>query len=353
MSERKTLGEELTQRGVSRRSLLTYCSYLAALMALPPGSAPVMAEALAGTRRRSVIWLSFQECTGCTESLTRSFKPTLEDLIFNLISLDYHHTLQAASGASAGEALLASMKENAGKYIVVVDGSVPTGNDGYSTIAGVSNLQMLKETVERAAFVIAVGTCAAFGGISRARPNPTGAAPVSEFVKGVPLINVSGCPPVPEAMTGTIVHLLSFGAPPALDRLKRPRAFFGETVHDRCYRLPFYNHELFARSFDDEGARKGWCLYKVGCRGPIASNACATLKWNGGVSFPIQSGHGCLGCSEPGFWDMGGFYKPLATPMRRADADSGATSATGATPEEPAGEIQSVRPIRRIDGEQA
>jgi hydrogenase small subunit len=172
---------------------------------------------------------------------------------------------------------------------------------------------MLEETVKDAFAVIAIGSCAAFGGIPGANPNPTGAVPVSEIIKDKPLINISGCPPIPEAMTGTLAYLLSFGSIPELDHLGRPKAFFGETIHDRCYRRPFYDRGMFAKSFDDEGARQGWCLYEVGCKGPVTYNACATLKWNGGVSFPVQSGHGCLGCSEPGFWDMGGFYKPLST----------------------------------------
>jgi len=329
MSDRKTLGEELDRRGISRRELLRYTTTLTVLMMLPPAAAPAMAEALAKTRRQSVIWLSFQECTGCTEALTRSFSPTLENLIFNLISLDYHHTLQAASGAAAEEARTAAMRENAGKYIVVVDGSVPLANEGYSTIAGQSNLAMLKETVEQASAVIAVGTCAAFGGIPQAKPNPTGAVAISEIVKDKPVINISGCPPIPEAMTGTIAYFLSFGKVPELDHLGRPKAFFGENIHDRCYRRPFYERGLFAESFDDEGARKGWCLYKLGCKGPITYNACATLKWNGGTSFPIQSGHGCLGCSEPHFWDMGGFYTPLATPMSNLGLAVAAGAAAG------------------------
>ena len=312
MSNDRTLGEQLAARGISRRSFLKYATYTASLMALPPSLASTMAEGLANARRQSVIWLSFQECTGCTESITRSYNPTLEDLIFNFISLDYHHTLQAASGHAAEEARLAAMEENKGKYIVVVDGSVPLNQDGsYSTIAGISNLQMLQETVENAFAVIAVGTCAAFGGLPHAVPNPTGAVPISEIVTNKPIINISGCPPIPEAMTGTISYLLSFGKIPELDALGRPLAFFGETIHDRCYRRPFYDRGMFAKSFDDEGARKGWCLYELGCKGPVAYNACATQKWNGGVSFPIQSGHGCLGCSEPGFWDKGGFYQPL------------------------------------------
>ncbi len=315
MASSETLGELLSKRGVSRRAFLKYAAYTASLMALPPSAAQVMAQGLARARRQSVIWLSFQECTGCTESITRSMSPTLEDLIFDFISLDYHHTLQAASGEAAEHAREAAMKENKGKYIVVVDGSVPVKDDGiYSAIAGVSNLKMLEETVKDCFAVVSVGTCAAFGGIPKAAPNPTGAVPISDLVKNKPVINISGCPPIAEAMTGTLSYVLSFGKVPELDKYGRPLAFFGEAIHDRCYRRPFYEKGLFADSFDDEGARKGWCLYKVGCKGPIAYNACATVKWNGGVSFPIQSGHGCLGCSEPDFWDQGGFYTPLSAP---------------------------------------
>ncbi len=314
MDDRETIGELLARRGVSRRALLKYTSYLASLLALPPMASQAMADALAKTRRQSVIWLSFQECTGCTESLTRSFNPTIEDMIFDIISLDYQETLMAASGTAAEAARLTAMAANKGKYIVVVDGSVSTKDGGvYSTNAGKTNLEVLKETAQDALAVISVGTCAAFGGIPHARPNPTGAEPVSQIITDKPVINISGCPPIPEAMAGTIAYLVTFNKLPDLDHLNRPRAFFGDSIHDRCYRRPFYDRGLFAKGFDDEGARRGWCLYEVGCKGPVTHNACATLKWNGGVSFPIQSGHGCLGCSEPNFWDKGGFYTPLAS----------------------------------------
>lgn len=331
MSDHRSIGEELRGRGVSRRALLKYTSYLASIMALPPTAATVMAEALAKARRQSVIWLSFQECTGCTESLTRSFSPTLEDLILNLISLDYHETLLAVSGVAAEEARLAAMRENKGKYVVVVDGSVSTRDGGvYSTNAGKTNLEVLKETAADALAVISVGTCAAFGGIPRAKPNPTGAVPVSEIVTGKPVINISGCPPIAEVIAGTIAYLVTFNRLPDLDQLKRPKAFFGDAIHDRCYRRPFYDKGLFAKSFDDVGARKGWCLYEVGCKGPITYNACATLKWNGGVSFPIQSGHGCIGCSEPDFWDKGGFYTPISGFVGSNAAIVGGAAAAGA-----------------------
>ncbi len=326
MAKDETLIEALQRRGISRRSFLKFCASTASLMALPPAMIPAVAQALEQSRRPSVIWLSFQECTGCTESLTRSHSPTVEGLIFDAISLDYHHTLQAASGQAAEAARMAAMEENFGNYLVVVDGSIPTANPGYSTIAGISNRDMLMETARGAAAIISVGTCAAFGGIPHARPNPTGAVAVSELVTDKPIINVSGCPPIPVVISGVLTHFLTFGTLPALDELGRPRAFFGQSIHDRCYRRPFYDKGLFAETFDDEGAKKGWCLYKLGCKGPTSFNACATAKWNSGTSFPIQSGHPCLGCSEPDFWDSGGFYKPLSTPT----ADIGATLVYGA-----------------------
>lgn len=309
-----TVGEALQRHGVRRRDFLKFCAGLASMLALPAGAAAQMADALSKARRPSVIWLSFQECTGCTESLTRSASPTLENLIFDLISLDYHHTLQAASGEAAESAREAAIRENAGKYLVVVDGSVPLGNPGYSTIAGVANVDVLKATVKDAAAVIAMGTCAAYGGLPAAQPNPTGAVAISELVKDKPVVNIPGCPPIATVMTGVIAHYLAFGALPELDGLRRPKAFYGETIHDRCYRRPFYDQGKFAETFDDEGARRGWCLFKLGCKGPVTYNACATVKWNGGVSFPIQSGHGCIGCAEPGFWDGGGFYEALSMP---------------------------------------
>jgi hydrogenase small subunit len=311
-----TLGQRLTERGISRRAFIKFCTALTSLMALPPGMAPVMAQALAKAVRPSVIWLPFQECTGCTESITRADSPSIEGLIFDMISLDYHETLMAAAGTAAESARDKVVKENFGKYLLLVDGSIPTKDDGiYSTIGGVTNLELLKELAKGAAAIVAIGSCASFGGIPKANPNPTGAVAVSDIIKDKPIINVSGCPPIPAVIVGTLAHYITFGAIPELDKLGRPANFFGETIHDRCYRRPFYDQGKFAKSFDDEGARKGWCLFELGCKGPVTYNACATVKWNGGVSFPIQSGHGCLGCSEPDFWDAGSFYKPLSAPI--------------------------------------
>lgn len=324
-----TVGDALRANGISRRSFLKFCAATASLMALPPTAATAIAAALEAARRPSVIWLSFQECTGCTESLTRSHSPSIEGLIFDAISLDYHHTLQAASGHGAEDARLAAIKENHGKYIVVVDGSIPLKDNGiYSTIAGMTNLEMLKETAEAAAAIVAVGSCATFGGLPNANPNPTGAVSVSEIIKDKPIINVPGCPPIPVVISGVLAQFLTFGLP-ELDHLGRPMAFYGQSIHDRCYRRPFYERGQFAETFDDEGAKKGWCLYKLGCKGPTTYNACATTKWNDGTSFPIESGHGCIGCSEPRFWDAGGFYEPISSPTTSFKGDLGVAAGVG------------------------
>ena len=126
---------------------------------------------------------------------------------------------------------------------------------------------MLMEAVEGAAAVIAVGTCAAFGGLPAAKPNPTGAVSVMDVVKDKPVINVSGCPPLPMVITGVLAQYLVFGKLPELDEYHRPLAFFGQSIHDRCYRRPFYDKGLFAETFDDEGAQQGLVPVPAGLQG--------------------------------------------------------------------------------------
>ena len=317
--------------GVTRRALFKLCIASASLLAMPGSLAPVMAAVLAEKRRRPLIWLSFQECTGCTESLTRSYAPTLERLLFEFRSLDYHHTLQAASGEAAEIARLRTMSSYSGEYLLVVDGSIPVEAGGaYSTSGGVSNLDLLWECAASAAAVIALGSCASFGGLPAAAPNPTGARDVATLMREglVPtraLVNLPGCPPIPEALAAVLVHYLVFDRFPELDSLNRPRVLYGATVHEGCSRYHHFANGRFARAFDDEGARMGWCLLELGCRGPLTHNACPTLRWNQGTSYPIGAGHPCLGCAEPYFWDRGGFYSAL-----RADTGTSATGETAA-----------------------
>ena len=309
---RPTIWEQAQSQGYSRRDFIQFCAWLAAAAGIEAAAVPRVVEALQVKPRLPVVWFHFQECTCCSESFIRSSHPIVGDIVLDKISLDYTETLQAAAGRQAEEALHNTMQKYPGEYLMLVEGSIPTGNGGvYCCIGGRSALDIVQEAAGGAKAIIAWGSCASNGCIQAANPNPTGATPVHEIVSGKPIIKVPGCPPIGEVMAGTIVHLLAFDTIPQLDGLGRPKAFYSRRVHDTCYRRPNYDAGLFVNSFDDDSAKRGYCLYKMGCRGPVTYNACGVTRWNNGVSFPIQSGHGCIGCSEANFWDNGPFYRHL------------------------------------------
>jgi hydrogenase small subunit len=309
-----TLGEELEARGVTRRAFLTFCANLTATLALPSVFAERIARALETSEKPTVVWLEFQDCAGNTESFLRAHNPGVADLVLDVISLDYHETIMAAAGAQAEAA-----KEEAiarGGHIVVVEGSVPTAGGGvYCTIAGKTAIQHLEEAASGAAAIINVGTCSSFGGIPAASPNPTGARGVPSVISNVPIINLPGCPMNVDNLVGTIAHFVTFGALPATDGQGRPLFAYGQRIHDKCERRAHFDAGQFAVEWGDEGHRKGWCLYKLGCKGPSTFHNCPTQRWNMGTSWPVGAGHGCVGCSEADFWDtMSPFYERLPKP---------------------------------------
>jgi hydrogenase small subunit len=311
---RLTIWEHAQSQGYSRRDFIQFCSWIAAAAGIEASAVGRVVHALETKPRLPVVWFHFQECTCCSESFIRSSHPIVGDIVLDKISLDYTETLQAAAGKQAEEALHQTMEKYNGEYLMLVEGSIPTEAGGiYCCIGGRTALDIVQEAARGAKAIVAWGSCASNGCIQAAKPNPTGASPVHEVISGKPIINVPGCPPIAEVMAGTIVHVLTFDTIPQLDRLGRPRAFYGRRVHDTCYRRPNYDAGLFVESFDDENAKRGYCLYQMGCRGPVTYNACGVMRWNNGVSFPIQSGHGCIGCSEANFWDNGPFYRHLAS----------------------------------------
>ena len=309
---KETYYESIIKQGYNRRDFMKFATYIAAYMGLETSMVGQVAKSLETTHRLPVIWEHFQECTCCSESFIRSDHPIVSDIILDKISLDYTLTLMAASGHQAEAAKRATMDKYKGEYILCVEGSVPMGDDGnYCCIAGRSAKDLLIEAAEGAKAIIAWGSCATNGCVQAASPNPTKATPIHKIIKNKPIIRVPGCPPIGEVMAGIIVHVVTFGRLPELDRLGRPKAFYAKRVHDSCYRRPYYDAGLFAETFDDQNAKDGYCLYKLGCKGPMTYNSCGTIKWNNGVSYPIQSGHGCIGCSEEDFWDNGPFYEKM------------------------------------------
>jgi len=297
--------------GLSRRSFMKFCSLMAGSLGLSAGAAPKIAQALTSPAKRPpVIWLHGQECTGCTETLLRPSHPTLENLILDIISLDYHETLCAGAGHQAEESLHKSMEANAGKFVLVIEGAIPVKDNGiYCMIGGRTFLSMVEEAAARAGAIIAIGSCAAWGGIPSADPNPTGATSAPEVLKGKTVVTIPGCPPNPYNFLSTVVHFLTFGKLPALDAKGRPKFAYGRLIHENCERRPHFDAGRFALQFGDEGHRKGYCLYKLGCKGPETYANCPDILFNdvGGNAWPVGTGHPCFGCVEEGI----GFNKPL------------------------------------------
>ncbi len=297
---------------VSRRSFLKGCAMAAAALGLSDELVPKLAEAAASPKRPPVVWLHFQECTGCTEGLLRASHPDIATLILDIISLDYHETVMAAAGHQAEEILSSTIDKYSGKFICVAEGAVPTKDGGiYCKIGGRTALEIIKDVAPKAAAVISIGTCASFGGVQAASPNPTGAKGIGD-VLGKQVINIPGCPPNPIAFLGTVLHLLTFKRPPELDSLGRPLFAYGRRNHDQCERRAHFDEGRFVEQFGDANHKKGYCLYKVGCKGPVTYANCPAVRFNDVSVWPVGAGHGCIGCTEPNFWDTcSPFYERL------------------------------------------
>jgi hydrogenase small subunit len=282
---------------------------MAGALALPKSSEELISQALTSPSRVPVVWLELQDCAGCSEAFLRASAPTAAEVVLDILSVDYHETIMAASGKRAEEAKEATIA--AGGYLLVVEGSVSLDEDkGYCCIGGKSSVQLLQEAAKNALAVVAVGNCASFGGLPKANPNPTNAVGVMDLIKDKPVLNIPGCPMNPVNLTATVVHFLTFGALPEMDALHRPMFAFGHLIHDNCERRGHFAAGEFVREWGDEGHRLGYCLYKMGCKGPMTYHNCPSVRFNEGTNWPIGAGHPCIGCSEPGFWDLE-TYKPI------------------------------------------
>lgn len=331
MKDSKSIAKMLEEKGFTRRDFMKWAGAMTAMIGLPSAFAPSVVRAAELADRLPVIWLHMAECTGCSESLVRTDTPTIDSLIFDYISLEYHETLMAASGWQAEENLEGAIEKYKGNYILMVEGGIPSGSDEfYLTVGplGKTGAEHCRHAAASAAAIFAIGTCSSFGGVQAANPNPTSAKPLSK-ITNKPVINVPGCPPSEKNIVGNVLHYILFGTLPALDNYGRPKWAYGRRIHDLCERRGHFDAGEFVQSFGDEGAKQGYCLYKVGCKGPYTFNNCSQERFNSHTSWPIQAGHGCIGCSEPEFWDhMGPFEEPLADRLYNTVFDGAGADAT-------------------------
>ncbi|HHL39490.1 MAG TPA: twin-arginine translocation signal domain-containing protein [Deltaproteobacteria bacterium] len=305
----------LELKGVSRRSFLKFCAQAAALLGLSQAAVPRIAEAVERmSRRPPLVWLDFMECLGCTESFINATYPEVDRIILEILSLEYHEAVNAAAGEKAHENLWKAV--DAGGFLCVVEGAVATGIPSAMTIGGLTSMEIMERVGRRADAVVAVGMCATHGGTQGASPNPTGAVGVGEFLKSrsiaTPVINLPGCPVNPENIISTVLRYLLLGALPELDAYGRPLDLYGRTIHDNCPRRGHFDEGRFVERFGTVEEARGYCLYKVGCRGPETFSNCPQVLWNNRQNWCIGAGAPCIGCFEPRFWDrFADFYEPL------------------------------------------
>jgi hydrogenase small subunit len=285
---------------LSRRAFLDLCKGSA--LGIGAFKLAQLGEVLASPGAPTVIWLQGAGCTGCSVSflnrISRSAPLTAADALVRTIHLAYHPTLMAAAGESATRVL--RDVQNSGSFVLAVEGGVPTAFGGACCWAynadgrDVTFLSAVGSLAAKARAVLSIGTCAAYGGVASTAANPAGVKSVSEAT-GKATINIPGCPPHPDWIVWTIANHLtdSIGR---LDRLGRPRALFGKTVHDRCPRTP-------------PGEQHKRCLEPWGCQGKRTFGACPRAGFNNGVSWCVDQNSPCLGCTEPTF---------AAASMRRA-----------------------------------
>jgi hydrogenase small subunit len=300
---------------LSRRSFLELSAKLCAVMGLGASAIPRLAEAAEELANGTapVLWLQGQSCSGCSISLLDADAIGPVQLLTRYISLTFHQTLSAATGRQAVDTVNKII--TAGGYILMVEGAVPAGMPTACTFGGEPFGAQLVRAAKAAKAVLAVGSCASFGGIPGAENNPTGAISAAQYLKdqGVhtPTILIPGCPCHPDWLLGTVTHVLKLGLPP-LDALGRPQAFFSRRMHDQCPRFADYERERFAKTFGEEG-----CLFKLGCLGPLTHTDCALRHWNGGVNSCIRAGAPCIGCGGEQFAAQANL--PFITKKRAAE----------------------------------
>ena len=269
------------------------------------------------SRRMQVIWIQGQSCSGCSISLLNGMQPDIASLITRQISLNFHQTLMSGTGSVAISVLEEAVRNRRKDFVLIVEGAIPTKDDEYCTIGEINGKpvgvrQWIKDLGENAQAIVAVGTCATYGGIPGAvirttGDNPTGAKGLWDILPRNKVINVPGCPPHPDWMMGTLLYYGLKGMP-ELDEYNRPKLFFGTTVHEKCTRLPDYKAGRFAKYWGDEG-----CLYLLGCLGMDSGCDIPTRKWVDGTNSCTGCGSGCIGCTEEPYPDYGsrGLYKHL------------------------------------------
>ncbi|MFZ5927384.1 MAG: hydrogenase small subunit [Acidobacteriota bacterium] len=312
----------MSNHGIPRREFMRWASAATALTPFHEAFLPRLGAALAdAVREYPLIWMQNAACSGCSVSVINTIHPSIKNVILDQILpghqlfLNYHSTLMAAAGRLSTDAALETAKKNQGKYVFIVEGAIPTRDGGIDGTLGeeggkpVTMLEWVRRLAPGAMAILAVGTCAAYGGLPAAAPNPTQSKGIGDVLKilsvNVPVINIPGCPCHPDWFIGTVARVLLYGIPPAkdLDEHGRLKVYYGKSVHNRCIFRDYLDDGIFATKFGEVG-----CMLEIGCKGPFTHADCPIRQWNSGVNWCINANAPCMGCTEPGFPDA---HSPL------------------------------------------
>lgn len=295
----------LERRGISRRGFINLCTAACVAFGLDLGFAPRMADAaVAKLGKKPVVWLQGQSCTGCSESLLSSLSPGPAEIVLDMLSIRFHPTIMAASGEQAVRAAEDTIAT--GGYLLILEGSIPTADPRYCLVDGRPLLEQFQEAAANAEAVIAVGSCASYGGIPRA--GFTGACGARDVLEGIPVVNIPSCPAKPTRLLGTLLYYFSLEELPPLDEDGRPVPYYRRYLqHDSCPRRAHYERGEFLIDWNNPDTAD-WCLFYMGCKGPYTYTDCPRIWWNDGVNYCVRAGSPCAGCTQPEFYDQ---FTPL------------------------------------------
>ena len=309
---------------ISRRLFLKYCGASSLVLAScgidsrgPDGSLEQrddLASVLPPGAGARVIWLTGSGCGGCSVSFLNRFSTTAPvsaaDVLMNVAVVGFQPVIMAAAGDQAVAAAEAFYAGGEGTYVLVVEGAIPTAFNGAACVLwrdasgqDVTVLQAVQRYAASATAILSIGTCAAYGGVSAASPNP-GAVQGLSTATGLKTINIPGCPPHPDWIVAGLAGVLS-DAPMSLDTQGRPESIYGSNIHVSCPR-----NQGASTVFATTHGVDNQCLRQLGCRGPVTTAPCPSGLWNNGRNWCVDANGPCVGCTESSFPQVG-----LRTPV--------------------------------------
>ncbi|MHB9095562.1 MAG: hydrogenase small subunit [Eubacteriales bacterium] len=300
---------------ISRRHFLKLCTASAAAVGLSQMWIPAVGEAFrkAAGGNPPILWIQGSACNGCSTSLVNTVHPNMRELLTEIINMSFHPGFSSKAGSLLTDQLMETSRRNEGNFILVVEGAIPRAYQGMFNIVGedssgkkVTLISLLSDLCKRAKTVIAVGSCASFGGISAAEPNDAECVGLEKLADVNKVVNIPGCPPHPDWIVGTLAQLLLYGNP-ELDDYGRPKLFYEGLIHNNCPRRQYFDNSIFAEQPGEDG-----CLLQIGCKGPLTHGDCPTRLWNGASSWCVGANAPCIGCTDPSFPDLTmPFYKRM------------------------------------------